>query len=84
MFASRYYLNAGSVQQISVYCAFGADGDISAAIYSDVSGEPGGVLEESAAQAMTDGWNDVPAVYNISSAGYYWLAFQFSIQRAVF
>jgi flagellar hook assembly protein FlgD len=84
MFASRYYLNAGSAQRISVYCASGAAGNISAAIYSDVSGEPGSVLEESAAQEMTDGWNDIPAAYNIASAGYYWLAFQFSTNGPFF
>ena len=28
MFASRYYLNAGSAQRISVYCASGAAGNI--------------------------------------------------------
>jgi hypothetical protein len=84
MFGSRYYLNSGTLQQISVYCGGSATGNIAVAIYTDISGVPGTYLIESGSQAMQNGWNNVPLNFNIMIAGYYWLAFQFSANGAFF
>ena len=78
MFASRYYLNVGTIQQINVYCSGGATGNVAVALYSDIAGAPGTSIISSGSQGMVNGWNSVPLDYDITTSGYYWIAFQFS------
>ncbi len=84
MFGSRYYLDAGEIGQINIYCASAATGNIAVAIYSDISGVPGTFLVSSGSQGLNNGWNNIPLAYTISSSGYYWMAFQFSTNGPYF
>jgi hypothetical protein len=84
IYGARYYLNTGAIQQIIVYVASNAAGNIAAAVYADNAGVPAARLALSGNQAMVNLWNTIPFSYNITTAGYYWLAFQFSADGPYF
>lgn len=69
-------IECGTVESLSLYVAATAGGRARMALYTDISGTPGSLLAESAAVAVSVGWNVIDIPDTLLAPGNYWIGVQ--------